>query len=135
MVGTSFAALRGVTANQPAAVANHIGMRLWLVPHPTQVCVQWTVPNPIRPVAGGSDCVHISMALAGNFTTGLFGPKRETLIGVAPDGNPTVTLTLTDGSSEVVPVTHNVYIAETSKHFTSATLKDANGALRTWRTP
>jgi hypothetical protein len=148
VVGRSFAALRGVPANHGVPIANHIGMRLWLVPHPTQVCEQDTIPNPTPPrpaittgaprptiTGGGGDCVPISMALAGNFTTGLFGPKRETLIGVAPNGNPTVRLTLNDGSSEVVPVSQNVYIAETSKHFTRVTLKDANGVLRTWRTP
>jgi hypothetical protein len=134
VVGRSFAALRGVPANHGVAISNNIGMHLSLVPHPTQVCIQWRVPKLIRRGAGG-DCVTISMALAGNFTTGLFGPKSETLIGVAANGNRTVRLTLRGGSSKVVPVSQNVYIAKTSKQFISVTLKDAAGALHTWRTP
>ncbi len=135
VVGRSFATLRGVSANHPVAIANTLGMRLWLVPHTTQLCFQYVPLHPRYLAGGGGGCVSIGMALEGNFTSGLFGPKSETLIGVAPNGNRTVRLTLRDGSSEVVPVSQNVYIAKASSVFASVTLKDANGALRTWRTP
>jgi hypothetical protein len=79
------------------------------------------------------------MALAGNFTTGLFG-KGETLIGVAPNGNRTVTLMVIDlktrvRSKKVVDVSQNVYVAQTRHLFETVTLKDAKGVPRTWRTP
>ncbi len=61
--------------------------------------------------------------------------KSEILIGLASNGSPAVGLALADGSSEVVRISHNVYIAKTSKQFTSMTLQDTNGAPRTWRTP
>lgn len=142
VVGRSFAALRGVSANHAVAIASHTGMRLSLVPHPTQMCIFYR-PAPSRTrraiVGGGGGCVPISMALDGNFTLGLFG-KGETLIGVAPNGNRTVTLTVRDlktkaRSKEVVGVSQNVYVARTPHLFETVTLKDAKGELRTWRTP
>lgn len=142
----SFSAFRGLTSNQGRFITNLDGQRLYVVPQTKQTCLiekRPAVTGRLPGAAGrrtrsggggGGGCVPNGMALEGNFTLGLFGPKGETLIGVAPNGNPTVRLTLADRSSEVVRVSQNVYIAKTSKQFTSVTLKDANGALRTWRT-
>jgi hypothetical protein len=72
------------------------------------------------------------MALAGMMSLVLGG---STVIGLAPDGNSTVRLALHDGSSETAPVVHNIYVAHARHGFTTVTLKDSQGALKTYRIP
>jgi hypothetical protein len=84
---------------------------------------------------GGGDCVPNSMALAGKMSPILGGPNGVTVIGLAPNGNPTVRLVRADGSSETVPVFHNVYTAHSRRGFRTVTLKNSAGALQRWGIP
>ena len=74
------------------------------------------------------------MLLAGKFSPGWFSPG-ETVVGLAPDGNSTVTLKLSDGSSRTVPVFQNVYVVHTYRIIRTVTLRDSAGRLETWDVP
>ncbi len=144
----SFHVFRGLEAGQARLVANLDGLELSVVPGTTQVCLGEKAPQPgqarapmaIRPKARHQrssvvDCVPNSMALAGEMSPITGGPSGVTVTGLAPDGNRTVRLVLADGSSETVPVSHNIYIAHAPPGFKAVTLKDSRGALRSYRVP
>ncbi len=116
-------------------IPNSIGWKIWLVPWRTHLCFNETYPsNGPRGFATVVGCAPNGKALAGEFSYTFFNPG-EIVIGLAPNGNRTVTLRLAHGSSKVVPVSHNVYIARTSELIRTVTLKDSHGTVRTWRVP
>jgi hypothetical protein len=147
----SFHVFQGLTSNQGRFITNVGGEQLFVVPQNKQVCLMWrlsaiasiraaTAGYPLRSGATGGDCVPNRMALAGEMSPLNSGPSGETVIGLAPNGNTTVTLTVLDRktkvvSKQVVNVSENVYVAQTPHLFETVTLKDANGALRTWHIP
>jgi hypothetical protein len=62
------------------------------------------------------------------------GRNGVTVVGLAPNGNQTVRLLLTNGSSEAVRVIHNVYIAHARHGFKTVTVRDSAGVIRRWGT-
>jgi len=124
----------GLAVGDAPAIANSIGLNLWLVPGNSGTCFAWTKPGA-KFAGGGGDCVPNRLALAGAFSPIMGGLDGVTVIGLAPNGNKTVTLTLADGSSESVPVSHNVYVAKAPHGFKTVTLKDATGTLGSHRVP
>jgi hypothetical protein len=62
-------------------------------------------------------------------------PPRETVYGLVPDGNPTVTIKLADGTSKSVRVIDNAYSVTVTQRPTSLTAKDAAGQTVTVRVP
>ncbi|HEX4034845.1 MAG TPA: hypothetical protein VHX66_10410 [Solirubrobacteraceae bacterium] len=75
---------------------------------------------------GAAVCTSTATALGGD----LLFRKGHVYVALAPDGNPTVTVTDTDGSTRQVPVTDNVYKIVGGAP-SSITLRDASGALTT----
>lgn len=102
---------------------------LWWLPGSSRTCVSWTYRH-VPHTSGGGDCVPNSMALAGEFSP-IFVGRGETVIGLAPNGNKTVMLTLTNGSTQSARVSHNTYVAHTRQGFKTVTLRDSTGTLRT----
>jgi hypothetical protein len=124
----------GLAVGDAAAIANRIGLNLWLVPGTRGTCFAWTELDPGLG-GGGGDCVPNSLALAGGFSP-IDGRRDEVIVvGLAPDGNKAVTLTVADGSSESVPVAQNVYLAKARNGFRTVTLRDASGSLRSHGVP
>jgi hypothetical protein len=142
----SFDVFRGLASNQARFVTNVDREELFVVPQTKQVCLierhspiavirERTAGSPLRGDGGGGDCVPNDMALAGEMSPITGGPAGVTVTGLAPNGNRTVRLVRADGSSEIVPVQNNIYIAHDAHGFQTVTLKDSNGAVRTWNVP
>ena len=100
----------GVNPNLAVYVA---AARTWILPGTSGVCIQ-------GPSAG---CDSTQAALAGDF---LFS-TGDTYVGLAPDGNSTVTVTDANGTTSQVTVTGNVYVI-TGGEPTAITLRDSSGA-------
>ena len=131
----SFDVLRGVAIGEPKALPNGLGWKVWAVPWRDHICL--TVASPSNSLSGFSesgDCVPDSMLLAGEFSPGWFSPG-ETVIGLAPNGNRTVTLKLSDGSTRTVPVLDNTYAVHTYRIIRTVTLRDSAGQLQSWNVP
>jgi hypothetical protein len=75
---------------------------------------------------GHGSCASTATALGGD----MFDRIGQTYVGLAPDGNTTVTVTDSDGSTRQIPVTGNVYKVAGGDP-SSITLRDASGALTT----
>jgi hypothetical protein len=75
---------------------------------------------------GDATCVGTATALGGDMITRV----GHTYVGLAPDGNATVTVTDADGSTSQVPVTGNVY-KMVGGDPASISMHDASGALTT----
>jgi hypothetical protein len=75
------------------------------------------------------------MVLSGAMVSGLFGPHRETIWGVAPDGNATVTAMLADGTRRTILVVDNVYTITLKPQSVQIIEKDAGGHLTSNRAP
>lgn len=89
----------------------------------------------------GGVCAWVAGALAGNMA-GWRQPVRdergsptETMVGMVPDTDREVTVTLADGVSESVPVVRNLYAVTTSIGFRSFTVRDAAGHRHTYVAP
>lgn len=134
----AFSVFRGLVSEQAKVIPNSIGWEIWVVPEQKQTCFGFASPgNGPFGLAGfgsGGDCVPNSMALAGAFSPATFG-RGETVIGLAPNGNRTVKLRLSNGSMKTVPVSNNVYEVHTSRLIQTVTLKDSTGKLKTWNVP
>ena len=57
------------------------------------------------------------------------GKQQQTIAGVAPDGNPTVTLVLSDGRQITTPVIHNVYEVTVPGKITAIIDRDSTGQI------
>jgi len=108
----------------------------WIVPAATGLCeydpapVSWVEGADGGP-GGFAGCSSVSAVDSGNDVNNEFGPDgQQRVVGLAPDGNSTVTMTATDGLSETVPVIDNVYVAygTSTAPWVSVTLDDAAGA-------
>jgi hypothetical protein len=103
--------------------------KTWILPGTSGICLIAT--GLVGPRTGSGACTTTPAALAGELvirsttTTGVV-----TLTGLAPDGNPSVTITDTDGTTRTAPVTDNVYTV-TGGHPNTITLKDASGTTTT----
>jgi hypothetical protein len=119
------------------AVPNTVrGLNLWVVPGSTGVCFADTTLSYALP---SGSCSPNEQVLAGKFVSVLKSPvghpDGEVIMGLAPNGNATVKLTLADGTSNTVPVTENAYVAETSQQIRTVTLRNSAGTLTTVTVP
>jgi hypothetical protein len=118
-------------------ITNNVpGLNLWLIPGSTGTCFMMTTKSNPLPVGG---CGSNSRAVAGEQMMALESPAGypggEVVIGLAPNGNTSVTLTRADGSTESVPVAQNVYVAETAQQIKSVSVRDSAGNLRSLGNP
>jgi hypothetical protein len=107
------------------------GTGTWVIPGATQVCIfddtgsgvcNSPTDGPGAPTTGGFYMRSSPGSLGGGYG----------ILGLVPDGNNTVTLTLSDGSSRTVPVVNNVYsVSGLPAAPTAVELKDATGAVKT----
>lgn len=101
---------------------------VWIVPGGAGVCIEGE--------GSGGGCGSIAQALEGSVAVGTGGEGEGgvTVYGLVPDGNSQVVVHNADGSSEDVPVEHNVYVI---KHSTavSAEVIDGSGKLQTIELP
>jgi hypothetical protein len=103
----------------------------------------WVIPGShgvsmaqIRPDGGGGGNVPVSMALSGGMiTTTCCTPPGETVWGLVPDGNRTVTIVLAGGATRTVPVLDNVYSITVTGRATAIIGKDAGGRRITIKAP
>jgi hypothetical protein len=114
----------------------------WVLPGSSGVClIAMDIVGP--GVGSGGMCDATQTALSGDIfndwhgvcandhSTGRVDCVREmTVVGFAPDGNTTVTVTDADGSTRQIPVSSNVYKV-TGGDPSSITLRDATGTLTT----
>ena len=102
----------------------------WILPGSSGVCV--ITIGIVGPGVGSGTCDSTLTALAGDFI--VYSHKWPTdqlvLVGLAPDGNPTVAVTDADGTTNQIPVTNNVYVV-TGGNPSSMRLNDASGAPTT----
>jgi hypothetical protein len=114
-----------------------------LVPYPCTPGL-WVIPGShgvsmaqIRPDGGGGgNNVPVSMALSGGLvTTTCCAAPGETVWGLVPDGNRTVTVVLTGGGTRTVPVIDNVYSIKVTGRVTAIIGKDAGGRRITIKPP
>jgi hypothetical protein len=74
-------------------------------------------------------------ALSGGMIGTSFGPHGETVHGLAPDGNPTVTVVLAGGATRTVRVIDNVYSITLHPQALRVIIKDAAGHRITIKAP
>lgn len=91
----------------------------------------------IRPDGGGGgNNVPVSMALSGGMiTTTGSAPHRETVWGLVPDGNPSITVVLAGGATRTVRVIDNVYSITLTRRAVAVIAKNARGRQVTIRVP
>lgn len=123
----------GLDVSQAEYVPTAVG-DAWIVPGAAGLCMMSSITLPDGRLSYSGGCSRTAGALAGREigTTLLNG--TTTLVGLAPDGNPTVIVTMSDGSSEVVPVRDNVYVAR-GPAFRTVALRSAGGAVESVSTP
>jgi hypothetical protein len=117
----------GVDPNLAEYVAS---ANTWILPGSSGVCL--ITIGIVRPGVGSGSCNSDLFALSGDFfVDSKKWPTRQiVLVGLAPDGNQTVSVTDADGSTHHVPVTDNLYVV-TGGDPSSITLRDASGAPTT----
>ncbi|MGP0103523.1 MAG: hypothetical protein ACLPUT_18115 [Solirubrobacteraceae bacterium] len=102
------------------------GSHAWVIPGTAGACL-FVQGSPARESAG--TCGSVTHADAGMImlvTTDQSTGVKE-IFGLAPDGNSSVSLTGSDGSTVQVPVVSNVYDAPTSASSQSLTVRGADG--------
>jgi hypothetical protein len=108
---------------------------VWLVPGSNGACLV-NLEDRAEGEIAGSVCNTTGSVDAGYLWTNDWVPSyspdksgARVLIGVAPDGNSSVTINWTGGGSTVLPVTDNVYSVPLGGHsgWTSVTLRDSSG--------
>lgn len=125
-------------ANPARAGETVVGPRkddVWLVPGSTGACLV----DREGPQAAGSGCNSARAVEAGKlwtldtipYATG--GARTKVLLGSAPDGNASVTVSWSDADTTVAPVTDNIYSVPIGAHtgWKSVTLKNRAGAVVT----
>jgi alanine racemase len=90
----------------------------------------------VGPGVGTTTCNSIELALSGDFVSyaTTWNTHAIALVGLAPDGNTTVSVTYADGTTRQVSVADNVYLIMGGDP-TSITLHDASGTLTTLEVP
>jgi hypothetical protein len=111
------------------------------VPYPGTPGV-WLVPGSkgismlnLTSRGGSGGDAPVAMVLSGAMIGADFGPHRETISGVVPDVNPTVTLVLAGGARRTVSVIDNVYSVGLTPQAVAVIAKDAAGHTVTNRAP
>jgi len=107
---------------------------VWMVPGGTGACLV----DQEGPQGAGSTCNDASAVESGDLWTldtipyGTNGTLAQVLLGTAPDGNGSVSVAWTGGSSTVVPVVNNVYSVPIGSHkgWTSVTMKNSSGDVQ-----
>lgn len=103
-----------------ASVTGLDGRGLWITPGSRGLCIS-------DPQAGAC-CPLTNQATDGFVGAGTSGAHEQTVAGLVPDGNRTVTLVLADGSRRTVPVVdHNVYEATVRGRVVAIINRDAAG--------
>jgi hypothetical protein len=104
----------------------------WLVPGRLGVAIATSSSPP----GFSTDGAPLKRVLDARMVASFGGaPPRETVYGLVPDGNPTVTIKLADGTSKSVRVIDNAYSVTVTQRPTSLTAKDAAGQTVTVRVP
>jgi hypothetical protein len=122
----------GLNASLAREVRYGQSHHLWLVPGSTGVCIQ-------DYESGSGVCGPISHAIIGDITTDVGGNENGvtgggTIYGLAPNGNRVIVVHDANGSTESVPVEHNVYII-THPGAVSVELTDGAGKVQTVTLP
>jgi hypothetical protein len=126
----------GLNPSLTQEVAVNPSLHVWLVPGSEGVCViQPLQMETGQPVLGAyaTGCGSVATASAGGFW-GVAGDQggEQTLVGLAPDGNSTVSVMDAEGSDQRVPVVDNVYVAK-GVDLKTVAVRDVAGAVRTFR--
>jgi hypothetical protein len=95
----------------------------WVVPGAEGVCI-------FVPGIGEGGCTSIANAGAGNLVIAL----GDTVYGLVPDGNPTITIHNADGAIEHIAVSQNVYVIE-HRRATSVDIQDSTGKTHSVEVP
>jgi hypothetical protein len=109
--------------------------RVWLVPGTSGACMV----NVEMRQAAGSTCNAASAVKAGELWTldtvpyGAGGAATQVLIGAAPNGDTSATVSWTGGGTTVVPVINHIYSLPIGAHsgWTSVTLANGSGRTQT----
>lgn len=122
----------GANPSQAAQTAVGPGQDdVWLVPGSSGACLV----DLEGPQGAGASCNSASAVDAGDLWTldtipyDAGGTTTQVLLGAAPNGNASVTVSWADGGTTVVPVTDNVYSVPIGSHtgWKSVTLKNSAG--------
>jgi hypothetical protein len=125
-------------ANPSQAAETAIGPghdEVWLVPGSSGACLVDVEGQQ----GAGSSCNSSKAVDAGYLWTldtipyGAGGTMTQVLLGVVPDGNTSITVSWTDGSTTVVPVNDNIYSVPIGSHagWKSLTLRNDAGPVVT----
>lgn len=129
---------RSYGADPSLARATTIGpgrARIWLVPGSSGACLV----NVEARQAIGSTCNDATAVKAGKLWTldtmpyGAGGAATQVLLGAAPNGDTSATVSWTGGGTTVVPVINNLYSVPIGAHagWTSVTLTSRSGSRQT----
>jgi hypothetical protein len=125
----------GLNASLAKEVTYGQSHHVWLVPGSAGICIQDYEGGE----AAGGTCGPIADAVAGTVALDVGGNENGvtgggTIYGLAPDGNRMIVVHDANGSSERVPVQHNVYII-THPGAVSVELTDGPGKVETVTLP
>ena len=112
----------------------------WVAPGASGACLAWVTTQ--AGAVGGSGCAPTNIVQSGGDWGESYNPAPPggpdappagpvTVAGVAPDGNTTVTIVASDGTSQTVPVVQNVYVWTGQAVPRAITLRDASGETQT----
>jgi hypothetical protein len=129
---------RSYGADPSRASATTIGpgrAKVWLVPGSSGTCLV----NVETRQTTGSTCNDTAAVKAGKLWTldtmpyGAGGSATRVLLGAAPDGDTSATVSWTGGGTTVVPITSNLYSVPIGAHtgWTSVTLTNRSGSTQT----
>jgi hypothetical protein len=105
----------------------------WLIPGRLGVVIA-TLGNP--PAGLSTDGAPLDRVLAARMVASIgSAPPHETVYGIVPDGNPTVTIKLAGGATKTIRVVDNAYSVTMTQRPTSLTAKNAAGQTVTVRVP
>lgn len=97
------------------------GRGIWVTPGARGLCIS-------DPQTTGCGMLN-SRDSSGFIGVGTVGPHEQTLSGLVPDGNPTVTIVLANGTRKTVPVIDNVYEATFSGRAIAIINRDTSGRI------
>lgn len=113
---------------RPSGVSIPGGGPIWIVPGTSKVCLLEVDPDALH-----ANCATVSQAQSGQLR-GYRVPVDgggQTVVGLAPDTNPTVAVQRADGTTQDVAVHNNVYVATDA---TSVDVRDAAGTIHSLAT-